>query len=84
MDAPRHRRDRHQYGRPQSVREGQGGPIDLIKKYLDLTDKPIIVEIDGHSLMDHPMTAQWNKVFMDAWQDMDRNGLLGGVPVQRE
>ena len=35
-------------------------------------------------MMDHPMTAQWNKVFLDSWQDMDRNGLLEGVPVRRE
>ena len=30
------------------------------------------------------MTAQWNKVFMDAWQEMDRNELLEGVPARRE
>ena len=35
-------------------------------------------------MMDHPMTSQWNKVFMDAWQDMDRKGLLEGVPVRRQ
>ncbi|MDD9993286.1 MAG: hypothetical protein OXP75_15935, partial [Rhodospirillales bacterium] len=30
--------------------KAHGGAIDVIKKYLDLTDKPIVVEIDGHSL----------------------------------
>ena len=30
--------------------KAHGGAIDVIKKYLDLTDKPIVVEIDGHSI----------------------------------
>ncbi len=30
--------------------KNHGPVIDLIKKYLDMTDKPIVVEIDGHSL----------------------------------
>ncbi len=33
-------------------------------------------------MMHHPMTEQWNKVFMDAWLDMDQHGLLEGVPVR--
>ncbi len=34
-------------------------------------------------MMDHPLTTQWNKIFMDEWLDMHDNGLLDGVPVQR-
>jgi transaldolase len=34
----------NQYARPY------GTVINLIKKYLDITDKPVVVEIDGHTL----------------------------------
>ena len=27
-----------------------GSVIDLIKKYLDMTDKPVVMEIDGHTV----------------------------------
>ena len=33
-------------------------------------------------MMDHPLTEQWNKTFMDEWADMHENGLLEGVPVR--
>ena len=34
----------NQYAKPY------GSVLDLIKKYLDITDKPVVVEIDGHSV----------------------------------
>ena len=33
-------------------------------------------------MMNHPLTEQWNKTFMDEWTDMHENGLLEGVPVR--
>jgi transaldolase len=33
-------------------------------------------------MMDHPLTEQWNKTFMDQWVDMHESGLLEGVPVR--
>jgi hypothetical protein len=35
-------------------------------------------------MMDHPLTAQWNKTFMDEWVDMHQSGLLAGVPVRSD
>lgn len=32
-------------------------------------------------MLNHPLTDQWNKTFMDEWIDMYKNGLLEGVPV---
>ena len=52
--------------------------------FRDGADELVTMWTVYRDMMDHPMTAQWNEVFMDAWQDMDRNGLLEGVPVQRE
>ena len=34
----------NQYAKPY------GSVLDLIKKHLDITDKPVVVEIDGHSV----------------------------------
>lgn len=34
----------NQYAKPY------GSIINLIKKYLNMTDKPVVVEIDGHSV----------------------------------
>ena len=33
-------------------------------------------------MMDYPLTAQWNKIFMDEWLDMHEKSLLKGVPVK--
>ena len=52
--------------------------------FRDGADELVTMWTVYRDMMDHPMTAQWNEVFMDAWQDMDRNGLLEGVPVRRE
>ena len=52
--------------------------------FRDGADELVTMWTVYRDMMDHPMTAQWNKVFMDAWQDMDRNGLLEGMPVRRE
>ena len=32
-------------------------------------------------MLDHPLTNEWNEIFMDQWVDMHKNGLLDGVPV---
>ena len=52
--------------------------------FRDGADELVTMWTVYRDMMDHPMTAQWNRVFMDAWQDMDRNGLLEGVPVRRD
>ena len=35
--------------------KAHGTVIDLIKKYLDITDKPIVMEIDGHTVEELPL-----------------------------
>ena len=52
--------------------------------FRDGADELVTMWTVYRDMMEHPMTEQWNQVFMDAWQDMDRNGLLEGVPVRRE
>ena len=52
--------------------------------FRDGADELVTMWTVYRDMMDHPMTAQWNRVFMDAWQDMDRNGLLEGVPLSRD
>ena len=52
--------------------------------FRDGADELVTMWTVYRDMMHHPMTEQWNKVFMDAWQDMDRHGLLEGVPVRRE
>ena len=52
--------------------------------FRDGADELVTMWTVYRDMMDHPMTAQWNQIFMDAWQDMDRNGLLEGVPIHRE
>ena len=32
-------------------------------------------------MLNHPLTDHWNSVFMEEWIDMQRSGLLEGVPV---
>ena len=32
-------------------------------------------------MMDHPLTDQWNKTFLDEWEAMHADGKLAGVPV---
>ena len=32
-------------------------------------------------MMDHPLTDQWNKTFLDEWEAMHADGKLVGVPV---
>ena len=32
-------------------------------------------------MMDHPLTDQWNKTFLDEWEAMHADGKLSGVPV---
>ena len=34
-------------------------------------------------MMEHPLTEQWNKIFLDEWEDMHKAGLLKGIPVQK-
>ena len=51
--------------------------------FRDGADELVTMWTVYRDMMDHPLTEQWNKVFMDAWLDMDRNGLLEGLPVRR-
>ena len=34
-------------------------------------------------MMSHPLTDQWNKTFMDEWEEMNESGLLKGIPVRK-
>ena len=33
-------------------------------------------------MMEHSLTTQWNKTFLDEWVTMHENGNLEGVPVR--
>ena len=46
----------NQYAKPY------GSVIDLIKAYLDITDKPVVMEIDGHTVDE---LLEVGKVFTD-------------------
>ncbi len=52
--------------------------------FRDSADELVTMWTVYRDMMDHPLTTQWNKIFMDEWLDMHDNGLLEGVPVQRE
>ena len=34
-------------------------------------------------MMSHPLTDQWNKTFLDEWEEMHGAGLLKGIPVRK-
>ena len=34
-------------------------------------------------MMSHPLTDQWNKTFLDEWEEMNEAGLLKGIPVRK-
>ena len=34
-------------------------------------------------MMSHPLTDQWNKTFLDEWEEMNESGLLKGIPVRK-
>ena len=51
-----------------------GSVIALIKEYLDITDKPVVVEIDGHSVEE---TARgWEGFYRPVESDYPENPLL--------
>jgi len=52
--------------------------------YRDGADELVTMWTVYRDMMEHPLTTQWNKIFLDQWLDMDDKGLLEGVPVRRE
>jgi len=50
--------------------------------FRDGADELVTMWTVYRDMMDHPLTAQWNKTFMDEWIDMHQSGLLKGVPVR--
>ncbi len=52
--------------------------------FRDGADELVTMWTVYRDMMDHPLTTQWNKIFMDAWLDMHDKGLLKGVPVKRD
>jgi transaldolase len=50
--------------------------------FRDGADELVTMWTVYRDMMDHPLTAQWNKIFMDEWLDMHEKGLLKGVPVK--
>lgn len=49
--------------------------------FRDGADELVTMWTVYRDMLAHPLTEQWNKIFMDEWVDMHRNGLLEGVPV---
>ena len=49
--------------------------------FRDGADELVTMWTVYRDMMDHPLTDEWNKTFMDEWVDMHENGLLEGVPV---
>ena len=52
--------------------------------FRDGADELVTMWTVYRDMMDHPLTAQWNKTFMDEWVDMHQSGLLTGVPVRSD
>lgn len=50
--------------------------------FRDGADELVTMWTVYRDMMDHPLTRQWNKIFMDEWVDMHGKGLLEGVPVK--
>ena len=50
--------------------------------FRDGADELVTMWTVYRDMMDHPMTAQWNTIFLDAWRDMHASGMLDGVPVR--
>lgn len=49
--------------------------------FRDGADELVTMWTVYRDMMNHPLTDQWNKTFMDEWADMYESGLLSGVPV---
>ncbi len=49
--------------------------------FRDGADELVTMWTVYREMLEHPLTEQWNKIFMDEWVDMHKNGLLEGVPV---
>ena len=49
--------------------------------FRDGADELVTMWTVYREMMDHPLTEQWNKTFLDEWIDMHESGLLEGVPV---
>ena len=49
--------------------------------FRDGADELVTMWTVYRDMLNHPLTEQWNKIFMDEWIDMYENGLLEGVPV---
>ena len=52
--------------------------------FRDGADEFVTMWTVDRDVMDRPLTEQWNKVFEGSWLDMDRNGLLQGMPAGRD
>ena len=49
--------------------------------FRDGADELVTMWTVYRDMLEHPLTEQWNKIFMDEWVDMHGNGLLEDVPV---
>ena len=49
--------------------------------FRDGADELVTMWTVYREMMDHPLTDEWNKTFLDEWVDMHESGLLEGVPV---
>ena len=50
--------------------------------FRDGADELVTMSAVYRDMLNHPLTDHWNKVFLDAWNDMHQGGLLAGVPVE--
>lgn len=51
--------------------------------FRDGADELVTMWTVYRDMLEHPLTEQWNKVFLDSWNDMQEKGLLAGVPVEQ-
>ena len=47
--------------------------------FRDGADELVTIWTVYHDMMDHPLTEEWNKIFMNEWVDMHNKGLLAGA-----
>ena len=50
--------------------------------FRDGADELVTMWTVYRDMLEHPLTDQWNKVFLDSWNDMHEKGLLKGIPVE--
>ena len=55
--------------------------LGLLFISIDLINPTTVKADTFEEMMEHPLTDQWNRTFLDEWETMHTDGKLAGVPV---